>query len=137
MGVTLTDCVVYELSAAQYKATVDPTVLGALKEKVQKIQKIAEGNKNRADSDKAINALVVQTKGSVSADGTLISRRNARKAAAEMVSAAASEADAPLKEKMNKFSGGANVLSGRVDRKHRKIKRSATIAAPTMSSALN
>ena len=65
--VTLTDCVVHELSAVQYKATVDPTVLGALKEKVQKIQKIAEGNKNRADSDKAINALVVQTtKGSVS-----------------------------------------------------------------------
>jgi len=88
--VTLTDCVVHELSAVQYKATVDPTVLGALKEKVQKIQKIAEGNKNRADSDKAINALVVQTtKGSVSADGTLISRRNARKAAAEMMSTAA------------------------------------------------
>eukprot|EP01048_Picozoa_sp_COSAG05_P015423 COSAG05_NODE_1860_length_3945_cov_16.773011_3_plen_84_part_00 len=48
-----------------------------------------------------------------------------------------SEADALLKEKMDKFSGGANVLSGRVDRKQRKIKRSATIAAPTMSSALN
>lgn len=51
--------------------------------------------------------------------------------------AVCSEADALLKEKVNKISGGANVLSGRVDQKQRKIKRSATIAAPTMSSALN
>jgi hypothetical protein len=129
------------MTKLQFLSSVDPVILERLREKVKAIAKLATGTAGHQSAqtkqaDAAVNAALQQHESVATVDSLLISRRDARKAASEMMTSAASEADEVIAARMDAMAVAPSPPAG-AEGKPRgkpKLKRRATVGARALGS---